>query len=353
MTAIPQNKTAIVTGAGGAIGEAISRKLYKDNYQILGIDLQFPVSAKKYLTESITCDISAEDALQVQLASLMEKYEIGCLINCAGIAPAGRIVGREGPMPLEDFKRVIDVNLVGSFNMLRLVAADLSSLETVNATGERGVIISTASVAAFEGQIGQCAYSASKGGLVSLMLPAARELAIRRASAAKSRARWDTPAKRWVPPSKTRAPSCEPNPQISPAKSHREPSGGRCHEADARRNDFRRSGRSSRSCSGGRRRGRSRPLERNTLRGHVPDRRGAGEHHDEAVDADPASRRYAVLKGLDEVAVDELLFLAAGLVLEAKPYAECRSQRKMTLFGSNFPSRSSRISSGLKSRSSA
>ena len=98
------------------------------------------------------------------------------LVNCAGIGPAKRIVGKDGAMPLADFERVIKVNLIGTFNMLRLAAADMSTLAPL-ADGERGVIVSTASVAAYEGQVGQAAYAASKGGVVSLTLPAARELA--------------------------------------------------------------------------------------------------------------------------------------------------------------------------------
>jgi NAD(P)-dependent dehydrogenase (short-subunit alcohol dehydrogenase family) len=97
-------------------------------------------------------------------------------VSCAGIAPPARIVGRSGPMPLQDFARVIQVNLIGTFNLLRLVAADMTTLEP-DADGERGVIVNTASVAAFEGQIGQAAYAASKGGIAALTLPAARELA--------------------------------------------------------------------------------------------------------------------------------------------------------------------------------
>src|SRR5690606_2905128 len=97
-------------------------------------------------------------------------------INCAGVGTAARIVGRDGPMPLDAFERVIRVNLVGSFNMMRLAADAMQQLEP-DADGQRGVVISTASVAAFEGQIGQAAYAASKGGIVSLTLPAAREFA--------------------------------------------------------------------------------------------------------------------------------------------------------------------------------
>jgi NAD(P)-dependent dehydrogenase (short-subunit alcohol dehydrogenase family) len=98
------------------------------------------------------------------------------LVNCAGIATATRIVGREGPQPLDAFRRVIEVNLIGTFNLMRLAAADMQGL-SANADGERGLVVMTASVAAFEGQIGQAAYSASKGGVAALTLPAAREFA--------------------------------------------------------------------------------------------------------------------------------------------------------------------------------
>jgi NAD(P)-dependent dehydrogenase (short-subunit alcohol dehydrogenase family) len=99
------------------------------------------------------------------------------LVNCAGIGVAKRVIGRDGPMPLADFDRVIRINLIGSFNMLRLATSEMSKLEPLAATGERGVVINTASVAAYDGQIGQAAYSASKGGIVGMTLPIARELA--------------------------------------------------------------------------------------------------------------------------------------------------------------------------------
>ena len=99
------------------------------------------------------------------------------LVNCAGIAPAKRIVGRDGPMPLDFFENVIKVNLIGSFNLLRLAAADMLGADPVNSDGERGVVISTASIAAVEGQLGQVAYAASKAGINGMMLPAAREFA--------------------------------------------------------------------------------------------------------------------------------------------------------------------------------
>ena len=119
------------------------------------------------------------DATGVEAAVAAARQQHGparIAVNCAGIGTAGRIVGRDGPLPLDAFRRVIEVNLVGSFNLLRVAAAEMIALDPL-AEGERGIIVSTASIAAYEGQIGQAAYSASKGGIVSLTLPAARELA--------------------------------------------------------------------------------------------------------------------------------------------------------------------------------
>jgi NAD(P)-dependent dehydrogenase (short-subunit alcohol dehydrogenase family) len=121
--------------------------------------------------------VADAESAKAALAVAQDKHgPARILVNCAGIASGKRIVGRDGPMPLEDFERVIHVNLIGTFNMMRLAAAAMTTLEPLE-DGERGVIVSTASVAAFEGQVGQAAYSASKGGIVALTLPAARELA--------------------------------------------------------------------------------------------------------------------------------------------------------------------------------
>ncbi len=126
---------------------------------------------------AIACDVSDPDSAAAALAKAREAHGAArILVNCAGIGTAKRILGRDGPMPLGDFERVIRVNLIGSFNMMRLASADMAQLEPLD-DGERGVIVSTASVAAFEGQVGQAAYSASKGGVAALTLPAARELA--------------------------------------------------------------------------------------------------------------------------------------------------------------------------------
>jgi NAD(P)-dependent dehydrogenase (short-subunit alcohol dehydrogenase family) len=126
---------------------------------------------------AVHCDVTDGAGTEKALAKAAADHgPARIVVNCAGVGPAKRIVGRDGPMPLADFERVININLVGTFNVMRVVAADMQSLSAL-ADGERGVIIMTASVAAFEGQIGQAAYSASKGGITALTLPAAREFA--------------------------------------------------------------------------------------------------------------------------------------------------------------------------------
>jgi NAD(P)-dependent dehydrogenase (short-subunit alcohol dehydrogenase family) len=125
----------------------------------------------------VRCDVTDGEQAAAALAQARDQHGAArILINCAGVGPAKRIVGRDGPMPLADFERVIAINLIGTFNMMRLAAADMQNLSPL-ADEERGVIISAASVAAFEGQIGQAAYSASKGGVAALVMPAAREFA--------------------------------------------------------------------------------------------------------------------------------------------------------------------------------
>jgi len=126
---------------------------------------------------AIACDVTDAEQAATALTEARERDGAArILINCAGVGPAKRIVGRDGPMPLADFERVIDINLNGTFNMMRLAAADMQHLAPL-ADGERGVILLAASVAAFEGQIGQAAYASSKGGIAALTLPAAREFA--------------------------------------------------------------------------------------------------------------------------------------------------------------------------------
>jgi NAD(P)-dependent dehydrogenase (short-subunit alcohol dehydrogenase family) len=172
---------ALVTGAGSGLGAATARLLAQRGARVALLDLDADAvraEAGAIGGLALACDVS--DAGQAEKAVAAARAEHGAaaiLVNCAGIAPAARVVGREGPMPLEDFERVIRVNLLGTFNLLRLAAAGMVTREPEQDSGERGIIVNTASVSAFEGQIGQAAYSASKAGVVGMTLPIARELA--------------------------------------------------------------------------------------------------------------------------------------------------------------------------------
>ena len=175
-----KNVPAVVTGGASGLGEGAARALAAAGAKVAIFDLN-EERGREIAAELggifVRCDVSSAESAEAAFAAAREVHgACGIAVNCAGIAPAGKIVGKEGPMPLENFDKVIQVNLVGSFNILRLAAADMATREP-NADGERGVIISTASIAAYEGQIGQVAYSASKGGVVSMTLQAARELA--------------------------------------------------------------------------------------------------------------------------------------------------------------------------------
>ena len=129
------------------------------------------------MASGIVCDVADAASAEAAVAKAREAHgPARLLVNCAGVGTAARIVGRDGPMPLAAFERVIRINLIGSFNLLRLAAADMAKLDPLD-EGERGVIINTASIAAYEGQVGQAAYAASKAGVVGMTLPAARELA--------------------------------------------------------------------------------------------------------------------------------------------------------------------------------
>jgi NAD(P)-dependent dehydrogenase (short-subunit alcohol dehydrogenase family) len=171
---------AIVTGAASGLGAETAARLIRAGAKVALLDLNVEAvksTAARVGGLGIKCDVTDPENAAKALAEARERHGAArVLVNCAGIAPGRRIVGRDGPMPLEDFTRVIEVNLIGTFNMLRLAAADMAKLDPLE-DGERGVIVSTASVAAYDGQVGQGAYAASKGGIVSLTLPAARELA--------------------------------------------------------------------------------------------------------------------------------------------------------------------------------
>jgi NAD(P)-dependent dehydrogenase (short-subunit alcohol dehydrogenase family) len=173
-------KSAIVTGGGSGLGAATARALAKAGAKVSLLDVnlaQAEAVAQEIGGRAFACDVSDAAAADAALSAAAEAFgEARILVNCAGIAPATRVVGREGPHDLETFRKVIEVNLIGSFNMLRLFSDRAAKLDPL-ADGERGVVISTASVAAFDGQIGQAAYSASKGGVHAMALPIARELA--------------------------------------------------------------------------------------------------------------------------------------------------------------------------------
>src|SRR3990167_5054742 len=176
----PKGYAAIVTGGGSGLGAATAAKLAEGGAKVAILDVNMDGAnavAAKIGGLAIKCDVSDSDAALAAVKAARDKHGIArILVNCAGIGTAKRIVGKEGAHPLAEFERVIKINLIGTFNLMRLVAADLQGAPPLE-DGERGVIVSTASVAAYEGQIGQAAYSASKGGVVGMTLPMARELA--------------------------------------------------------------------------------------------------------------------------------------------------------------------------------
>ncbi len=173
------NKVFIVTGGASGLGEGTARMLASHGGKVVIADLQAERGAEVAAEIGgafVRCDVSQEPDGQAVIAQATSMGKLMGLVNCAGIAPAIKTVGKEGAHPLHTFTKVVTVNLIGSFNMIRLAAEAMSKNEP-ESTGERGVMISTASVAAYDGQIGQAAYSASKGGVVGMTLPIARDLA--------------------------------------------------------------------------------------------------------------------------------------------------------------------------------
>ncbi len=172
---------AIVTGAASGMGMATARMLTQCGAKVGLLDIdgdKIQHLAEECQGYAVVCDVTDAESMQSALADAASTNgEARILVNCAGIAPARRIVGRDGAMPLEDFKRVIDVNLIGTFNAMRVMAARVRDEPVLDEIGERGVIVNVASVSAFEGQVGQAAYSSSKGAIVALTIQAARELA--------------------------------------------------------------------------------------------------------------------------------------------------------------------------------
>jgi len=177
-----KGKIFVVTGAGSGLGAASARVLVESGARIVLADLNREAGEKlaaefgdsaRFVETDVANEASAVNAVQTAISVFGGLHG---LVNCAGVAPAEKVVGRDGPHKLESFARTININLVGTFNMIRLAAEAMMKGEP-DAGGERGVIVNTASVAAFEGQLGQAAYAASKGGIVALTLPVARELA--------------------------------------------------------------------------------------------------------------------------------------------------------------------------------
>jgi len=174
------NQVALVTGGGSGLGAETARMLNEFGARVAVLDLNLQAArqvARDIGGYGVTADISDADSASNAVRDVVN--ELGApriLVNCAGIGGASRVLRKDGPMPLEVFQKIVRVNLEGTFNMIRLTAAHMEKLEPLE-DGERGTIINTASIAAFEGQIGQAAYAASKGGIVSMTLPVAREFA--------------------------------------------------------------------------------------------------------------------------------------------------------------------------------
>lgn len=177
------DKVALVTGGASGLGRATTQGLLDAGVRVAVFDLNSDSELReKYAPEQLiflTVDVTSAAAVEAAVASVHEAFgTLHLAINCAGIAPAKRMLDRQGQaMQLEDFSAAISINLIGSFNVARCAAQLMASNEPQGEAGERGVIINTASVAAYDGQVGQCAYAASKGGIVSMTLPMARDLA--------------------------------------------------------------------------------------------------------------------------------------------------------------------------------
>ena len=174
-------QSAVVTGGGSGLGEAVARELARQGARVAVLDID-EANARRVAAEidGVACLCDINDTAQVERAldmAAMSHGAVRVVMNIAGIGTAKRVVDRHGvPAPLEDFERVVRINLIGTYNVIRLCAARIAALDPLD-DGERGVMVCTASVAAFDGQVGQQAYAASKGGLVSMTLPLARDLA--------------------------------------------------------------------------------------------------------------------------------------------------------------------------------
>ncbi|MFJ9005450.1 SDR family NAD(P)-dependent oxidoreductase [Streptomyces canus] len=178
----PNASVALVTGGASGLGRAVARELLIAGAHVVIADL--PTSQGSDVAAELSslgkvlyapCDVTDPGSVQAAVDTAARLGPLRIAVNCAGVATPGKLLSRRGPLPLEEFERVVRVNLVGTFNVFRLAAERIAEAEPV--AGERGVLIATASIAAYDGQVGQAAYAASKGGVVGLTLPAARELA--------------------------------------------------------------------------------------------------------------------------------------------------------------------------------
>ena len=175
-----RDRVVVVTGGASGLGEATTRMIVEAGGKVLIADVNADLGKRLEselgsVVRFAKCDVTSEADAKAAIEAAKQMGSLAGLVNCAGIGPPAKTVGKEGPHPLDLFSKVVTINLIGSFNMIRLAAAAMLANEP-NAEGERGVIVNTASVAAFDGQIGQAAYAASKGGIVGMTLPIARDL---------------------------------------------------------------------------------------------------------------------------------------------------------------------------------
>ncbi|WP_024804138.1 3-hydroxyacyl-CoA dehydrogenase [Nocardia sp. BMG51109] len=197
------NTIALVTGGASGLGLATTEVLLEAGAHVGVLDLPSSPGAEIREKHSgaltfVPADVTSTDDVTRALDILAERGPLRIVVNCAGIGPPGKVLGKDGPLPLDGFERIVRINLTGTFNVIRLAAERIAATESVD--GERGVIVNTSSVAAFDGQIGQPAYAAAKGGIVSMALPIARELARHRIRVATiAPGTFDTPLLKTLP----------------------------------------------------------------------------------------------------------------------------------------------------------
>ncbi len=168
--------SAVVTGAASGLGQATARALAARGVRVIGLDLAIDEAPVVEGVEYVATDVTDEDQVRAAVATAVDRGPLRTVVNCAGIGPSMRILGRKGVHDLAFYAKVVQVNLVGTFTVMALAAEAMAETEA-DENGQRGVVVNTASIAAYDGQVGQAAYASSKGGVVGLTLPAARDLA--------------------------------------------------------------------------------------------------------------------------------------------------------------------------------